>query len=91
MDLHTFLKTTGKRRELAARVGVSPNYLWQLAVRYRDRQPSPALAKRIHDETLGVVSLHSLRPDVWGVEFDNHNGKAREVERADEEGNSNSG
>lgn len=84
MDLHTFLMTTGKRRELAARVDVSPNYLWQLAVRYRGRKPSPALAKRIHDETLGVVSLHSLRPDVWGIEFDNNNAQAREVKGADE-------
>ena len=66
MDLHTFLLQTGKRAELAERVGVSPNYLWQVAVNYQDRKPSTALARRINKETLGVVTLESLRPDVWG-------------------------
>ena len=68
MDLQTFLKTTCKRHELAGRVGVTPNYLWQIAVRNADRQPSPKLAKKIHEETLGLVSLASLRPDIWGNE-----------------------
>jgi len=66
MDLHTFLKTTGRRAELADRLGVSPNYLWQLSVKYRNRQPGAALARRIHEETLGVVALEELRPDIWG-------------------------
>lgn len=66
MDLHTFFKTTGRRKDLAKRLGVSPNYLWQLSVRHDDRKPSPALARRIHEETMGVVTLKSLRPDIWG-------------------------
>lgn len=50
---------------MAARLGKTPNYLWQLAVRYRGRKPSAELARRIHEETLGVVSLKELRPDIW--------------------------
>jgi DNA-binding transcriptional regulator YdaS (Cro superfamily) len=66
MDLQTFFQTTGARQELAKRLKVSPNYLWQIATHYHGRKPSPRLARRIHDETLGVVTLESLRPDVWG-------------------------
>lgn len=83
MDLQTFFKTTGSRQELAKRLGVSPNYLWQIAVRNQDRKPSVGLAKRIYAETLGVVTLESLRPDVWGaVDLDNKNAQTNEVERA---------
>lgn len=66
MDLQTFFKTTGRRQDLATRLGVSANYLWQIAVKHNGRKPSPRLARRIHEETLGVVTLESLRPDVWG-------------------------
>ena len=66
MDLQTFLKTTGKRQELAARLGISANYLWQIAAGNAGRRPSPKLARRLHEETLGVVTLESLRPDIWG-------------------------
>jgi transcriptional regulator with XRE-family HTH domain len=67
MDLQTFLKKTGKRQELAGRLGISKNYLWQVATGNAGRRPSPKLAKRIHEETLGVVSLETLRPDIWGI------------------------
>ena len=30
------------------------------------RRPSPKLARRIHAATNGVVTLESLRPDIWG-------------------------
>jgi DNA-binding transcriptional regulator YdaS (Cro superfamily) len=66
MDLQTFFKTGGSRQALASRLGITPNYLWQIAVRNNGRQPSVTLAKRIHEETLGAVTLESLRPDVWG-------------------------
>ena len=66
MDLQTFFQQTGKRQELADRLSVSPNYLWQIATGYRGRKASPRLARRINEETLGVVTLESLRPDVWG-------------------------
>jgi DNA-binding transcriptional regulator YdaS (Cro superfamily) len=72
MDLHTFLLTTGRRQELAARLGVSANYLWQLSVKYRGRKPGATLARRIHEETLGVVSLQELRPDVFGEATNPH-------------------
>lgn len=67
MDLQTYFKTTGSRKLLAQRVGVSPNYMWQLSVGNAGRKPSPALARRIHEETLGAVDLASLRPDIWGT------------------------
>lgn len=70
MDLQTFFKSGGSRQALADHLDVSPNYLWQLATtndKYK-RQPSVKLAKRIHEATLGVVTLESLRPDVWGNE-----------------------
>ena len=72
MDLQTFFKTTGRRLDLAKRLGISPNYLWQLAVKHDGRKPGPALARRIHEETLGVVTLESLRPDIWG-DAEQHN------------------
>lgn len=64
MNLHQYLLKTGKRAALATQLGVSKNYLWQIAVRYDGRQPSPILAKRIHEAT--GVPLATLRPDVWG-------------------------
>jgi DNA-binding transcriptional regulator YdaS (Cro superfamily) len=70
MDLDTFFKSGGSRKALADQLKVSPNYLWQIATRnptYK-RQPGVTLAKRIHEATLGVVTLESLRPDVWGNE-----------------------
>lgn len=70
MDLQTFFKSGGSRQQLADQLDVSPNYLWQIATsnsKYK-RQPGVKLAKRIHEATLGVVTLESLRPDVWGNE-----------------------
>jgi DNA-binding transcriptional regulator YdaS (Cro superfamily) len=70
MDLHTFFSQGGSRQALADQLKVSPNYLWQLATsnpKYK-RQPGVKLAKRIHEATLGAVSLETLRPDVWGNE-----------------------
>lgn len=54
------------RKLLAKAVGICPAYLYQIAT--ERRQPSAQLARRIHEATSGAVSLHSMRPDVWGEE-----------------------
>lgn len=65
MDLATFIKKPGTRKALAEAVGCNHIYLWQIAKGWRGRRPSAALAKRISDATLGVVSAESL---LWGKE-----------------------
>lgn len=67
MDLKTFLEEGGRRQSLADAVGMSPDYLWQIATGWQGRKPSPKLARKISDATHGVVSLAELRPDVWGA------------------------
>lgn len=70
----------GRRSELAARLGCSPDYLWQVAVGFqpkgavRPKRPGPKLARRIEEETKAMgtaarkrwtVRKESLRPDLW--------------------------
>lgn len=55
--------TTAQRAEIAKRADTDPVYLYQIAVGLR--RPSPGLAKRLHEASGFVVSLHALRPDVW--------------------------
>lgn len=66
MDLATFISDPARRASLAKACGISADYLWQIATAWNGRKPSPHLAKRIHKETHGLISLESLRPDVWG-------------------------
>lgn len=77
MDLLTFISDMDRRYELAERLDCSPDYLWQLAVKFqatgatRPKRPSTDLARRIEKETADMghmVSKASLRPDVWGEE-----------------------
>jgi DNA-binding transcriptional regulator YdaS (Cro superfamily) len=65
MDLGEFIENTDRRRSLAAAVGTVPEYLWQIAT--NRRKAGPKLARKIHAETHGLVTLESLRPDVWGT------------------------
>lgn len=53
---------------LAKAAGTKAVYLMQIVRGVR--QPSPKLARRIHEETNGVVTLGSLRPDIWGERND---------------------
>ncbi len=62
MDLAEYL-LIADRNLLAKTVGTIPAYLYQIAT--GRRKPSAQLAKRIHEATMGAVTLHSLRPDVW--------------------------
>jgi DNA-binding transcriptional regulator YdaS (Cro superfamily) len=68
MDLKTYVDDLGRRRRLAAELGCSPLYLYQLAARWRDKRPSPEFAVRIEDATrlLGpeTVPVQSMLPDL---------------------------
>jgi transcriptional regulator with XRE-family HTH domain len=57
-DLHPTL-TQEERVDLAARAGMSPAYLWQLATQWRGKKPSLAQLSRLAaaDERLNVVDL----------------------------------
>lgn len=66
MDLATFISDPARRASLAAACGTSADYLWQVATGWKGRKPSPKLARRIHEETHGLITLQSLRPDIWG-------------------------
>lgn len=68
MNLHQYflsLPSAQAREDFARRCGSRKMYFHQLACRKSNRRPSPALAKRIHEESGGAVDLHELRPDIW--------------------------
>lgn len=54
---------THGRNTTAARLGVAPQYLSQIAHGWR--RASPALARVIEDGTGGEVTRTQLRPDIW--------------------------
>lgn len=66
MTLADFIADRDRRKSLAAAVEASPDYLWQVATGWNGRKPSPKLARRINKATHGLVSLSSLRPDIYG-------------------------
>ena len=49
---------------LGAAAGIAPAFVYQIA--HGRRRASPALARRIEDETRGAVTRRDLRPDDWG-------------------------
>lgn len=51
MDLLTYISDMGRRVALAEACGTSPDYLWQIATRWKGRKPSPELATRIEAES----------------------------------------
>ena len=61
----------GEPALLAAHLGISKVYLYQLAARQPagksniPREPSPELCVRIEEETGGAVTRQALRPDDW--------------------------
>ena len=63
MNLAAFLERAD-RKALARVLKTHEGYLYQIAT--GRRKPGPVMARRIHEATLGVVTLESLRPDVWG-------------------------
>jgi hypothetical protein len=67
--LKTFNADMARRRALAAALGTSPDYLWQLGVRFSGKRPSTDLAKAIEHHSALIwrqVPKQTLRPDVWG-------------------------
>jgi hypothetical protein len=51
MDLLTYIADMSRRVALAEACGTSPEYLWQIARRWRGKRPSPELAATIERET----------------------------------------
>ncbi len=67
-DLRTFNADMDRRQALAEAVGASPDYLWQLGVKFQNKRPSTDLAQAIERESARIwkcVPKESLRPDVW--------------------------
>jgi hypothetical protein len=65
MDMKTYLKqaTPDEREELAKKVDSSVAYFYQIAGRHK--KPGTALCKALV-EAEPKLTLHGLRPDVWG-------------------------
>lgn len=63
--LSAYIADSSRRHSLAREIGTSPQYLWQLAKRWRGRQPSPLMAVKIETATGGEVTRHDLRPDLF--------------------------
>lgn len=51
MNLATYIEDMERRRALAADLGTSTTYLWQIANGWRNRKPSPDFARRIEEAT----------------------------------------
>jgi hypothetical protein len=51
MDLLTYISDMSRRRALAAACDTDPDYLWQVATRWRGKRPSPDLAEAIERES----------------------------------------
>ncbi|WP_192630203.1 YdaS family helix-turn-helix protein [Lysobacter sp. OAE881] len=66
MTLADFISDRDRRKSLAEAVDASPDYLWQVATGWNGRKPSPKLALRISKATHGLVTVQSMRPDVFG-------------------------
>ena len=69
MDLTTFIADKTRKTELAAKLGASEGYLWQIATGWRGKRASWELAQRIEQATEEIgpeaVPKSSLRPDIW--------------------------
>lgn len=65
MTLLEFISDMTRRAELAAAVGYSPDYLWQVAT--GRRKAGHKLANAIETATNGRVTRYSLRPDIFGA------------------------
>lgn len=69
MDLLTYISDMPRRAALAEACGTSPEYLWQIATRWRGKRPSPELAAAIEKESarLGPEAVPK-EPLIFGVD-----------------------
>ena len=69
MDLITFISDKDRKAALAAKLGASEGYLWQVATGWRNKRASWELAQRIEQATGEIgpecVPKSTLRPDIW--------------------------
>lgn len=61
-----FASQPGRKRELAAKLGMNPTYLWQLSAAWKGKRVTAELAIRIEEATQGAVTRAELRPDIFG-------------------------
>lgn len=68
MDLLTYISDMSRRAALADACGTSPEYLWQIATRWRGKRPSPELAATIERESdrLGPEKVYK-EPLIFGA------------------------
>lgn len=67
MDLLEYISDQNARKQLAEDVFTSPEYLWQIASRWRGKRASARLADAIERATNGAVTRYELREDVFGA------------------------
>ena len=72
MDLLNFISDRDRKAALAAALGASEGYLWQIATGWRGKRASWELATKIEAATASIgpepVPKASLRPDIWPAE-----------------------
>ena len=68
MDLLTYISDMSRRVALAEACSTSPDYLWQIATKWRGKRPSPDLAALIERETerLGPEKV-AKEPMIFGT------------------------
>lgn len=66
MNLHDYISASGRRLALAASIGTSPAYLWQMASGWRGRRVPAERCLAIEQATGGAVTRYELRPDIFG-------------------------
>lgn len=67
MNLAEYASNPVKRNALARAVGANPQYMYQMAVGWNGKRPSPGMARKIESATNGIVTRYELRPDIFGV------------------------
>jgi DNA-binding transcriptional regulator YdaS (Cro superfamily) len=65
MCLSKFIENPIRLDALAKALNTNPQYLRQIATRFRGRTCSPKFALRIEQATDGAVRKETLRPDIW--------------------------
>lgn len=65
MKLSNYLSSMprGGKSAFAKRIGISNSFLWQIAS--GKSQIPPEVAKKIEQQTKGIVKKSELRPDLW--------------------------